>query len=177
MYKRQELYRAIEEQSAKNMDMFWDGVGSVGGKVLRIGASHAVTLIPVVGPYLEAANLALGLADFVFNVSDVSQQCTYLYAIAKSSSIVAKAFQNTVSTGTVSGKWRNVYQNRVQSADEYFDLAILRKTSETQMEKADKANSFLLEWLFTEIMYKVDDIQANIRKIDSIKSRYCAAGM
>ncbi len=172
-----ELYRAIEEQSAKNMDMFWDGVGSVGGKVLRIGASHAVTLIPVVGPYLEAANLALGLADFVFNVSDVSQQCTYLYAIAKSSSIVAKAFQNTVSAGTVSGKWRNVYQDRVQSADEYFDLAILRKTSETQMEKAGKANSFLLEWLFTEIMYKVDDIQANIRKIDSIKSRYCAAGM
>ena len=33
-----------------------------------------------------------------------------------------------------------------------------------------------MEWLFTEIMYKTEDINANIDKLDAIKYNYTAAG-
>lgn len=171
-----ELIRAIDAESASNMDMFWDGMGSIGGKVLRVGASHAVTFIPVVGPYLEAVNMALGLGDFIFNVSDVSQQCTCLYAITKASNIISDSFHSDVSSGELRSPWRNVYQNRTGNADMFFNLAMLRKVSENQMKKADLANSFLIEWLFTKIMYKVDEIDSNVRRIDSIKGKYILAG-
>lgn len=171
-----ELIRAIESESANNMDKFWDGVGNIGGKVLRVGASHAVTIIPIAGPYLEAANLALGLGDFIFNVSDVSQQCTCLYAITKASNIISDIFRSDVSSEELRNSWRNVYQNRTENADMFFNLAMLRKVSENQMKKADLANSFLIEWLFTKIMYKVDEIDSNVRRIDSIKGKYILAG-
>ncbi len=49
---------------------------------------------------------------------------------------------------------------------------MLEKESELNMKEADEANSFLIEWLFTYFMYKMDDIENNIEKLDSIKYNY-----
>lgn len=167
-----ELYKVIDQQKTLNWNTFFDGLNKVGGKIISIG----VVFIPVVGEYIAAAKLALGIGDFIFNVSDVAEACTCLYAISKSSTIIAKDFDSELSSGVAYSKWTNVYKKYSDTADDYFALAIMRKTSEKQMNEADKANSFLIEWLFTEIMYKTEDINANIDKLDAIKYNYTAAG-
>ncbi len=172
-----ELIVAIEKKSTSNLDTFFDGLRDIGGKVIRVGASHAVTFIPVVGPYLEAINVAMGLIDFAFNISGVAEQCTYLYAISKSSTILAYTFNSEISGANKYKYWRNVYNDYSEKANTYLGLAIMRRTSETKMEEANRANTWIIEWLFTEIMYKSDNINDNINKIDDIKYNYIAAGI
>lgn len=167
-----ELYKVIEEQKVNNLDTFFDGLTTVGGKI----GSVAVVTIPVVGKYIAAAKLVLGIGDFVFNVSDVSKQCACLYAISKASSILSTDFSDSLSNGEEYGGWKNIYGQYGSASYNYFSLAIMRKTSERQMKTANEANSFLIEWLFTEIMYQTDVIDANIEKIDLIKYNYVAAG-
>ena len=48
----------------------------------------------------------------------------------------------------------------------------MRIESENKMKDADKANSFLIEWLFTDVMYKISDIDANINKLEPLKIKY-----
>ena len=174
-----ELIRAIQNQSTKDWDTVKDALGLVGGKTARIVVT--TTLIekvaaanPKAGLILGAVILALSIEDFIFNVSEVSEKCTCLYAISKSSSIFATFFRSAVSSGDLNGEWRIVYDDGVQRTDDYFALAIMRKKSENQMKDADEANSFLLEWLFTKIMYKVSEIEENIGKIDALKMNYVA---
>lgn len=168
-----ELHKVIEEQKINNLDTFFDGLNKVGGKIINVSS----TFIPVVGKYIAAAKLILGIGDFMFNVSDVAEQCTCLYAISKSSSIIANSFSQDLSKGTASNNYINLYNGYVGATEKYFSLAIMRKTSEKQMKKADEANSFLIEWLFTDIMYKVETIDKNVKKIDSIKLNYVTAGV
>lgn len=52
----------------------------------------------------------------------------------------------------------------------------MRATSENQMTEANKANSFLIEWLFTKIMYKVSEIEDNLNKLDDMKFNYIIPG-
>ncbi len=40
------------------------------------------------------------------------------------------------------------------------------------MKVADEANSFLIEWIFTQFIYKMEDIENNINKLYSIKYNY-----
>lgn len=168
-----ELIRAITEQYTVNMDAFWDGVTTIGGKTLHVVAGYGVGLIPVVGPYLEAVNLAIGLADFAFNISDVSQACTYLVAITRSANIFSADFlTNLERSSTTADNGRLVYSNCGKFASDYYYLAILRKVSEQKMREADEANSFLTEWVFTDYLYKVTDINANISQIEQIQNKY-----
>lgn len=170
-----ELHKAIEDQQLDFIDTFCDVVFKVGGKGLDIASTLVYAKIPVVGKYLVAIKAALGIGDFVLNISDVSEACTCLYAIAKSSTIMASKFKSDISNTVDYNGWKNLYTKYDVAADDYFALAIMRKTSEEQMKAADEANSWIIEWLFTEFMYKVDDIDANIEKIDQIKKKYIAA--
>ena len=167
-----ELYRAIEEQKVANLDTFFDALSTVGGKTGNIVITAALVNIPVVGKYIAAAKLALGIGDFVFNVSDVSKQCACLFAISKSASILANDFSGTISDSQDYAQWQNLYQGYRQAAKDYLALAVVRSVSEGQMQNANEANSFLIEWLFTKFMYKTEDIQKNLEKIDAIKYNY-----
>lgn len=44
------------------------------------------------------------------------------------------------------------------------------------MTEANKANSFLIEWLFTKIMYKVSEIEDNLDKLEDLKYKYVVPG-
>ncbi len=167
-----ELYRAIQEQKIT----FWDDFLSVtGGKAGNILITAILTKLPVVGNYIAAVKLALGIGDFIFNVSEVSEQCACLYAISKSASILADDFSSTMSSSQNFAQWQNIYENYQQTSKDYFALAMIRNVSEKQMQNANEANSFIVEWIFTEFMYKKDDIQKNIEKIDKIKYNYIVA--
>lgn len=167
-----ELYTCIETQQAFNANTFADAVNLMGGKLIVTVGLDLATLIPVVGNYIAAVKEALEIADFMFNLSDVSEQCALLYAIAKSSSIFARDFRRTLAAGDDRISWKIVYDNCEQAAADYFALAILRKTSENQMKKADLANSFLTEWLFANYLYKISDVDHNIDKLNAIKDKY-----
>jgi len=170
-----ELIDAINKQSADNIDKFWDGLWNIGGKVGRIGIEAALPLIPVVGKFLLIAEIALGIGDFMFNIGSVSEACTYLYAISKSSCILSAHFKSDISKHPHNSKYYHVYSNYKELKDEYFGLVMLEKESEINMKKADEANSFLIEWLFTYFMYKMEDIEKNINRLDSIKFNYYMA--
>lgn len=168
----EEIIKAINEQKVTNVDMVWDIIGTFGGKITHTAIEAGLIKLPVVGKYLLAAKVVLEIADFAFNLSDVSEACTYLYAITKSATIISKNFENNISKGTKYKNYITLYNDPKQKTEDYFYLAIIRKESENKMKDADKANSFLIEWLFTEFMYKIDDIEANIKKIDAIKTNY-----
>ena len=170
-----EVGRAIEEQQVDSIEAFLDIATAAGGKVGRIGIVAGMSKLPVVGKYVLIAEAALGITDFMFNISEVSEQCACLYAISKSATILANDFSDILEQGRGYSQWTNVYQGYQQAAEDYLALAIIRRTSEGQMKNADEANSFLIEWLFTEFMYKVDDIQTNVEKIDDIKYNYVGA--
>lgn len=172
-----ELYRAIEEQKVTNMDTFLDALTTVGGQAGGIAITAAATHIPVVGKYIVAAKVVLGIGDFVFNISEVSEQCACLFAISKSASILAEDFSTTLTDSQNYGQWQNVYQGYQQAAKDYFALAVVRSVSEGQMQKANEANSFLIEWLFTKFFYKTEDIQKNLERIDEIKYNYIIASV
>ena len=168
-----ELYDAINAQKVENMDLFRDVLKESGGKIGSMLIGLGIKHIPVVGPYLK---MALDLSDFAFNLGDVSEQCALLYAISKSSTILAADFRSTVSRGEKTNSWTTIYDGYAAAADDYLALAVMRLASEDQMEEADKANSFLIEWLFTEFMYKLDEVKANMEKLDDMKLNYAVPG-
>ena len=147
-----------------------------GGKITNELAWAGLVVIPVVGQYLAVVKVVLDLADFLFNMGDVAEQCACLYAISKSSTILAKDFRSTVSYGYQVGNWTILYGDYASAEDDYFALTVMRYTSENQMKKADKANSWLIEWLFTEFMYKIDDVEANLDKLNVLKFKYVLPG-
>lgn len=168
-----ELYNAINTQKIDNLNLFWDVLTEAGGKIGSEVIGDAVVLIPVVGPYLK---VAMDLSDFVFNLGDVAEQCACLYAISKSSTILAADFRSTVSRGYKVGNRTTIYDGYAAAEDDYFALTIMRIASEDQMKEADKANSFLIEWLFTEFMYKLDEVEANMEKLNDMKLKYAVPG-
>lgn len=127
-------------------------------------------------PYMPIVKAALDLTDFVFNMGDVAEQCACLYAISKSATILAKDFRSTISNGDKVENWTIIYDDYASAADDYFALTIMRATSENQMTEANKANSFLIEWLFTKIMYKVSEIEDNLDKLEDLKYKYVIPG-
>lgn len=170
-----EVYNAIKEKKVDNVNALKDLVSQSGGKVINIVAMKGVEKLlagVVAGKYIIAAKVILGIADFAFNLGDVAEQCSCLFAISKSSTILASDFDSTISNADIRADWTIVYDDYASVADDYFSLAIMRKKSENQMKKADEANSFLIEWLFTEFMYKVEDIDTNVKKLDDIKYNY-----
>ena len=167
-----ELYTEIENQKVNAVDAFFDGLYAVSGKALDVASTALLTMIPVVGPYLAAAKEALGLIDFVFNLGDVAYECTLLYGISKSAHIVAKSFAADLAWMEKSGSWIIAYDPYDVVADDYLALTVLRLSSEEQMRTADEANAWFIEWLFTLFMYKVSEIDANVEKLNGMKSKY-----
>lgn len=146
------------------------------GDITSIFADGIIAAIPVVGPYIAAAKLALDLGDFMFNVSDVSEACTYLYSISSCAHILSEDFDVSVykklndydrDKKIVSG-----IDQIINSRNKLNNLVVMRIESENKMKDADKANSFLIEWLFTDVMYKISDIDANINKLEPLKIKY-----
>ena len=171
-----ELHDAIESQKVDNMNLLKDVLVQTGGKITNELAWAGLIAIPVVGQYLAIVKAALDIVDFMFNLGDVAEQCACLYAISKSSTILAKDFSSTISYGNKVGSWTIIYGDYASAADDYFALTIMRATSENQMMEANKANSFLIEWLFTKIMYKVSEIEDNLDKLDDLKYKYVIPG-
>ena len=54
----------------------------------------------------------------------------------------------------------------------FLNLLVMRNQSETKMIEADQANSFLLEWLFADIIYRVEDCEANQAKCQQLLQTY-----
>lgn len=169
-----ELHRAIQDQHQMNMDALWDTFVAASGTGLTIWlTAAAIDKLPVVGKYILIAKAGMGLLDFMFNISDVSQEVSRLYAISKSAQIIAEEFSGLMSYAHYNNDWVILYGQRKDAADLYLALAVLRESSENQMWDADTANSFLLEWYYTDIAYKVSEIQENLGTLEKIKYQYC----
>ena len=167
-----EIIRILEEQKVKNIDTILDAVTVVGGKAIQIGGGYLIPRIPVIGKVATIVLFAIGITDFVFKIGKVSEACTYLYAITKASNVFGAAFKNNLSSGIKYGLYFSVYQDVKKIQSQYFNLVVLKETSEQMMLEADKANSFLIEWLFTEFMYKTDEINKNLDKLKNMRNNY-----
>lgn len=168
----QELIRVIENQEIDATTRFFDAMGAVGGKVIKVGCSTLIAAIPYVGPVYVTIETALGIADFVFNIGDVAEQCTYLYAIAKSASILSDNISHELSVFGSTGKYVNVYGDLDYYAYNYYGLAEMRQLSEEQMDKTNKANMFIIRWFIEKYMYDTTKINENIRLTKHIKDYY-----
>ena len=169
----EDLIISIEKERAFNIRNLEDALQIIAIKTVKIAASAVIAAIPVVGPIYVAVELALGLADLGFNFSSIAEQSTYLYAISKSSAILAQSINHKVSSSPTNDGWICMYGKLDEMAYHYYGLAIMRKTSEKQMlaKNQEEADSFLLGWYY-EKYHKTEEINDNIKKIDSIKHNY-----
>ena len=169
----EDLIISIEKERAFNIRNLEDALQIIAIKTVKIAASAVIAAIPVVGPIYVAVELALGLADLGFNFSSIAEQSTYLYAISKSSAILAQSINHKVSSSPTNDGWICMYGKLDEMAYHYYGLAIMRKTSEKQMlaKNQEEADSFLLGWYY-EKHHKTEEINDNIKKIDSIKHNY-----
>lgn len=167
-----EILNAMKEESDRNLAALKDGISTIGGSAMRLAVTTGAVAIPVVGPYIAAVIAVLDLGDFMLNISDVAKECSYLYSISASATITAQQFNRKMSAGSNADHYIAIYQGQSDSAKRYLDLSVLRKTCEEQMESANEANSFLIEWLFTKFMYNEDDIQSNLDKLDNLTLKY-----
>lgn len=167
-----EICEIIESERVTNLDTFLDGVNRIGGQVTKLAITAGLLAIPPIAGVVAVVEGAIGLADFVFNISDVSLECAKLYGISKSAEIVAKAFQTDMEWRDSYEKWIEVCDPYVEVEANYRGLAILRKTSEQQMETSNQAKAWFIEWLYTQFLYDAEDITENIKKLDEIKFKY-----
>lgn len=144
----------------------------VAEKVGEMIVGHSV---PIVGQIVELVELAIGVVDFMFNASDIAEARTYLYAISKSSCILSEHFRSALLKSPKSNSYYHVYDNLSSMSNEYYALVMMKWQSEIDMKNANEANSFLIEWLYTKILYKNEDIEKNIKKLKAIKLNYFTA--
>lgn len=114
-------------------------------------------------PGVKWVEAGIAITDFVFKISDVSKECAKLYGISTAADITSNSFQQYMNThaGLLADYYWRDYRQPATSLEKISDLAMMRYSAEKQMQKADYANSFLLEWLFRDHIYNVDDCEAN----------------
>lgn len=125
-----------------------------------------------VGMIVELVRL---FGNVAFNMSDVAQECTKLYAIARTANAMAYTFGNKLNAGeavNAGDKWVFYSSNQKRLKTDFLQLLLARKCAENQMAEADKANSFLIEWLFANIMYKLSDCNTNVSICAAMISNY-----
>lgn len=172
-----ELIDAISEQYFDVWAKVRNNVAlEAGNQILDIAVDKILPHIPYVGPALDIAKKSLGIFDFMFNISDVSDARVYLYAISKSSCIISEHFKNNILKSPKSYSYYHVYNQCSNYCkdmkNEYFALVMLKKQSELNMRQANEANSFLAEWLFRDILYKDKYIELNLKKLSMIRFNY-----
>lgn len=173
----QEVKKAIQSQYYKNSQKFSDAFSQIGGSVIKIGVEALLPLIPVVGPYIAVVQVALGIGDFIFNISDMAEACVYLYGTASMSSILSKAFVQNVNRynkyHTSDGKEViAVYDEAPDILTKYFNLSCSRINSEEEMISAEKEAPWFIEWIFTKIRFNEKDAEKNISDVNSILRKY-----
>lgn len=119
--------------------------------------------------------LIRAFGNIAFNMADVAQACSELYAVAKSGDILGSTYQNYLEAGNGSladGRWVFYSEDGETTMMYFLNLLVMRNQSETKMIEADQANSFLLEWLFADIIYRVEDCEANQAKCQQLLQTY-----
>lgn len=115
------------------------------------------------------------LGNLVFNMADVAEECSKLYAVAKTAQLLGNTYINYLEAGygvLGNGKWVFYTTSNGQQLTYFLNLVVARNESEKQMIEADEANSFLIEWLFANIMYKVSECEENIERGKEIIEEY-----
>lgn len=119
--------------------------------------------------------LVRALGNIAFNMADVSKECSKLYAITKTANILSDRYTSYLNSGNAINSnsiWIFYSDNGEIGVSRLFNLFTARISSETQMKVADEANSFLIEWLFADIMYKVEDCESNIKECQHRMMKY-----
>ncbi len=113
--------------------------------------------------------------NLTLNISDVSEACTKLYAVSKTADILALTYSNYLNAGNgtlANSKWVFYTDTSDKPITYFLNLVVARYVSEIKMIDADKANSFLMEWLFADIIYKVSNCESNKEKCKQIVGVY-----
>lgn len=117
------------------------------------------------------------LGNLLLNIADVAQECTMLYAISITADVLSDHYLTYLNAGNgaKSQDYWLFYKDSENLALKYLlNLFVVRITAEEQMIEADKENSFLVEWLFRDFIYKESECNNNITKCDSLVLKYTA---
>ncbi len=119
--------------------------------------------------------LIRAFGNVAFNIADVAQACSELYAVAKTADILGSTYQNYLEAGNGSladGRWAFYSEDGDTTMMYYLNLLVMRSESEGKMVEANEANSFLIEWLYDGIMYNSDDCRSNQTKCGQLLEIY-----
>lgn len=171
-----ELRAALYEQSELNSQKWEDVLQEVGMEGGKIALAAFSIKIPVVGKYVAAAVAVVGVLDWALQTSEIAKQNLGLYALSSAATYMADDLEDIMNRGQrgYKGSEKTVvlYNNIGEAANRYYNLCLLRCVAEEQMKKADKAKAWYIEWLFTNVLYKVSDIEANINTLNQKKNKY-----
>lgn len=122
------------------------------GKLFHVAAGFV--------PYVKYVELAVGVLDFCFNLSGVAKECLKVNGITSTADALRDGY---------------LYETADKTELRYFIcLMFAREEAEYQMIDAVNANTFLMEWLFRDIMYPNKQSQENIDRINGFSGGYLA---
>lgn len=122
-----------------------------------------------------AIELARTFGNTVFNASDVAQATSKLYAITKTSNIVAARYNEYLNAGNAVGSngiWVFYSDNSDAGVQRMVNLLSARSAAEKQMITRNEAHSFLTEWLFKDKLYPNDKCDENIAECQHLINMY-----
>lgn len=143
-----------------------------GSKAVGEAIHFGIGKLGVPGMIVE---LVRNLGNIAFNIADVAQACSKLYAVAKAGTILGSTYQNYLEAGNGSladGRWVFYSEDGETTMMYFLNLLVLRSESERLMVAANEANSFLLEWLFAGLVYNSEECKANQEKCTQLLNTY-----
>lgn len=137
------------------------------------GAAELTKFVAGLVPGLDLIGAGLDILDFAFNISDVSEESSYLYALSETGTIMSDYMKNKLGTkGTRRNSngvtWCTLYQtDGVSGAYHLRNIILLRIVCEEQMAATTEARSFLTEWI-AERQYDVNKVNANLTRLKTM---------
>lgn len=137
------------------------------------GAAELAKFVSGFVPGLKEIGAAIGILDFMFNISDVSEESAYLYTLSEAGTIMSDYMANKLGADGTRRQsngvtWCSIYQtDGVSGAYHLRNVILLRTVCEEQMLATNEAHSFLTEWI-ADRKYDVNQVKANLDKLETM---------
>lgn len=137
------------------------------------GAKELAGFVSNFIPGLREIGAAINIFDFMFNISDVAEQSSYLYALSETGAIMSNYLTNKLGADGFRRQsngvnWCSIYQkDGVSGAHHLRNVILLRTVCEEQMRATNEAHSFLTEKIYTG-RYSDQTITDNLTRLGTM---------